>query len=115
MCLGSGGTVYRLVAHSVADGARPSAALAVVLQALYLSRCLEGTGVSAFLVHPGWIHSNLAQGAVRFVQNALLRPFSGLLGTVSWFECAQTTLHLTSQERKTRRGLGNGVTSLDGP
>jgi NAD(P)-dependent dehydrogenase (short-subunit alcohol dehydrogenase family) len=64
-----------------------------VLHALDLSRRLEGTGVSAFSVHPGWIRSNLAQGALRFAQNVLLRPFSGMLGTMSWFEGAQTSLH----------------------
>lgn len=67
--------------------------LANVLHALDLSRRLEGTGVSAFSVHPGWIRSNLAQGPLRFVQNVLLRPFSGLLGTMSWFEGAQSSLH----------------------
>lgn len=67
--------------------------LANVLHALDLSRRLEGTGVSAFSVHPGWIRSNLAQGPLRFVQNVLLRPFSGVLGTMSWFEGAQSTLH----------------------
>ena len=50
-------------------------------------------GVSAFSLHPGWIRSNLAQGPVRFVQNVLLRPFSGMLGTMSWYEGAQTSLH----------------------
>lgn len=64
-----------------------------VLHALDLSRRLEGTGVSAFSVHPGWIRSNLAQGVVKFVQNVLLRPFSRMLGTMSWFEGAQTSLH----------------------
>jgi NAD(P)-dependent dehydrogenase (short-subunit alcohol dehydrogenase family) len=67
--------------------------LASVLHALDLARRLEGTGVSAFSVHPGWIRSNLAQGPTRFVQNVLLRPFSGMLGTMSWFEGAQTSLH----------------------
>lgn len=68
--------------------------LANVLHALDLARRLEGTGVSAFSVHPGWIRSNLVEGAMaKFVQNVLLRPFSGLLGTMSWFEGAQTTLH----------------------
>ena len=68
--------------------------LANVLHALDLSRRLEGTGVSAFSVHPGWIRSNLAQGAlIRFVQNILTNPFSGMLGTMSWFEGAQSTLH----------------------
>jgi NAD(P)-dependent dehydrogenase (short-subunit alcohol dehydrogenase family) len=67
--------------------------LAIVLQALDLSRRLEGTGVSAFSVHPGWIRSNLVAGPTRFIQNVLLRPFSGMLGTMSWFEGAQTSLH----------------------
>jgi NAD(P)-dependent dehydrogenase (short-subunit alcohol dehydrogenase family) len=68
--------------------------LANVLHALDLARRLKGTGVSAFSVHPGWIRSNLVQGAtVRFMQNVLLRPFSSVLGTMSWFEGAQTTLH----------------------
>jgi NAD(P)-dependent dehydrogenase (short-subunit alcohol dehydrogenase family) len=67
--------------------------LAMVLHTLDLSRRLEDTGVSAFSVHPGWIRSNLAQGPMRIVQNVLLRPFSGMLGTMSWFEGAQTSLH----------------------
>jgi NAD(P)-dependent dehydrogenase (short-subunit alcohol dehydrogenase family) len=67
--------------------------LANVLHASDLARRLEGTGVSAFSVHPGWIRSNLAQGPMRFVQNVLLRPFSRILGTLSWFEGAQTSLH----------------------
>ena len=68
--------------------------LANVLHALDLARRLEGTGVSAFSVHPGWIRSNLLEGAfARFMQNVVMRPFSRLLGTMSWFEGAQTTLH----------------------
>ncbi|MFQ5593469.1 MAG: SDR family oxidoreductase [Anaerolineae bacterium] len=76
-----------------AGAAYAQSKLANVLHALDLARRLEGTGVSAFSVHPGWIRSNLARGPMRFVQNVLLRPFSGLLGTMSWFEGAQTTLH----------------------
>ena len=64
-----------------------------VLHALDLSRRLEGKGVFAFSVHPGWIRSNLAKGPVKFVQNVLLRPFAGIMGTMSWFEGAQTSLH----------------------
>jgi NAD(P)-dependent dehydrogenase (short-subunit alcohol dehydrogenase family) len=67
--------------------------LANVLHASELARRLEGTAVSAFSVHPGWIRSNLAKGGMRFVQNVLLRPFSGLLGLINWFEGAQTSLH----------------------
>lgn len=68
--------------------------LANVLHALDLSRRLEGTGVSAFSVHPGWIRSNLAQHFMPvWVQNVVLRPFSRPLGMMSWYEGAQTTLH----------------------
>jgi NAD(P)-dependent dehydrogenase (short-subunit alcohol dehydrogenase family) len=68
--------------------------LANVLHASELSRRLEGTGVSAFSVHPGWIRSNLAKHAMPvWVQNVVMRPFSGVLGMMSWFEGAQTTLH----------------------
>jgi len=74
-----------------------NAKLAIVLQALDLSRRLKGTNVSAFSVHPGWIRSNLISSsggaAGKFVQNVLLRPFSSMLGTMSWFEGAQATLH----------------------
>jgi NAD(P)-dependent dehydrogenase (short-subunit alcohol dehydrogenase family) len=68
--------------------------LAVVLHALDLSRRLKGTGISAFSVHPGWIRSNLAQHVMPvWVQNVVMRPFSGLLGMMSGYEGAQTTLH----------------------
>ena len=68
--------------------------LANVLHALDLARRLDGTEVSAFSVHPGWIRSNLAQHMMPvWVQNTLMRPFSGLLGMMSWYEGAQTTLH----------------------
>jgi hypothetical protein len=30
---------------------------------------------------------------MKFVQNVLLRPFAGILGTMNWFEGAQTSLH----------------------
>jgi NAD(P)-dependent dehydrogenase (short-subunit alcohol dehydrogenase family) len=68
--------------------------LANLLHAFALARKLEGMGVSAFSVHPGWIRSNLVKHmAPAWVQSVLLRPFSGLLGMMSWFEGAQTTLH----------------------
>ncbi|KAA3643606.1 MAG: SDR family NAD(P)-dependent oxidoreductase [Chloroflexi bacterium] len=68
--------------------------LANVLHAFDLARRLEGSGVSAFSLHPGWIRSNLVRSAgARFVQNVLLRPFGGMLGLMSWFEGAQTSLH----------------------
>jgi len=68
--------------------------LANVLHALDLSRRLEGTGVTAVSVHPGWIRSNLIKHtAPTWVQNVLLKPFSGLLTMMSAEDGAQTTLH----------------------
>jgi short-subunit dehydrogenase len=68
--------------------------LAIVLHALDLSQRLKGTGVSVFSVHPGWIRSNLAQHVMPvWVQNVLMRPFSGILGMMSSYEGAQTSLH----------------------
>ncbi len=71
--------------------------LANVLHALNLAERLKGTGVTAFSVHPGWIRSNLVTSSAgafgKFVQNVLMRPFAGMLGTMSWFEGAQTSLH----------------------
>lgn len=65
-----------------------------VLYAVNLAQRLEGAGVFAFSVHPGWIRSNLAPaGPVRFLQNVVLRPFAGFFGTMNWFEGAQTSLH----------------------
>ncbi|MEM8863075.1 MAG: SDR family oxidoreductase [Chloroflexota bacterium] len=72
--------------------------LANVLHAVELANRLEGTNVYAFSVHPGWIRSNLVTGFVRFMQNVLLRPFSSVLGTMTWFEGAQTTLHCLLDE-----------------
>jgi NAD(P)-dependent dehydrogenase (short-subunit alcohol dehydrogenase family) len=77
-----------------ATSAYAQSKLANVLHAVDLARRLEGTGVSAFSVHPGWIRSNLAQHMMPvWVQNVVMRPFSGWLGMMSWFEGAQTTLH----------------------
>ena len=68
--------------------------LANVLHALNLSKRLEGTGITAVSVHPGWIRSNLAKHSMPlWVQNVLMKPFSGFLGMLSYEEGAQTTLH----------------------
>jgi NAD(P)-dependent dehydrogenase (short-subunit alcohol dehydrogenase family) len=68
--------------------------LANVLHARHLAKRLEGTDVSAFSTHPGWVRSNLVQHTVPpWVQNVLLRPFSGLLGLMSPEDGAQTQLH----------------------
>lgn len=68
--------------------------LANVLHALDLAERLKGTGVTAVSVHPGWIRSNLIKHtAPIWVQNVLLKPFSGLLTLMSAEDGAQTTLH----------------------
>jgi NAD(P)-dependent dehydrogenase (short-subunit alcohol dehydrogenase family) len=68
--------------------------LANVLYALNLAKRLKGTGVTAVSVHPGWIRSNLVKHTMpTWVQNVLMRPFSGILGMMSYEEGAQTTLH----------------------
>ncbi len=68
--------------------------LAVVLYARHLAKRLEGSGVSAFSVHPGWIRSNLVQHSMPpFVQNVLMRPFGGFVGMMSKEDGAQTQLH----------------------
>ena len=68
--------------------------LAIVIYARHLAKRLEGTGVSAFSTHPGWIRSNLAKHTMPlWVQNTLMRPLSRPLGLLSYEEGAQTQLH----------------------
>jgi light-dependent protochlorophyllide reductase len=68
--------------------------LAMVVYARHLAKRLEGTGVRVFATHPGWIRSNLVKNTMpAWVQNVVMRPFSGLLGMISWEEGAQTQLH----------------------
>ena len=68
--------------------------LAIVIHARHLAKRLEGTGVSAFSTHPGWIRSNLVKHtAPAWMQNVLLKPFSGMLGMMSAEDGAQTQLH----------------------
>lgn len=68
--------------------------LANVLYAKDLAARLEGTGVTAVSVHPGWVRSNLAAGVMPiWVQNVLLAPFSGLLTMMGNEDGAQTSLH----------------------
>lgn len=68
--------------------------LAIVVYARHLATRLAGSGVSVFSVHPGWIRSKLVQHtAPPWLQNVVLRPFSGLLGMMSAEDGAQTQLH----------------------
>ncbi|MEM7157066.1 MAG: SDR family oxidoreductase [Myxococcota bacterium] len=68
--------------------------LAIVIYARQLAKRLEGTGVSVFSTHPGWIRSNLVKHTMpTWVQNVVMRPFSGMLGMMSAEDGAQTQLH----------------------
>lgn len=78
-------------------GAYARSKLANLLHAKELARRLEGTDVTAYSVHPGWIRSNFGAevipGFLSGLMNFGLRPFSGLLGIMSPADGAQTTLH----------------------
>ncbi len=76
------------------EEAYSQAKLANVLHAAELAKRLDGTGVSAFSVHPGWVRSNLAQHVMPvWVQNVVMRPFGGMIGLMGAEDGAQTTLH----------------------
>jgi len=78
------------------DGGRVYAEskLANVLHAKELAKRLEGTGVIAVSVHPGWVRSNLAAGMMPvWVQNVLMAPLSPLLTMMNNRDGAQTSLH----------------------
>ncbi|MCP4383270.1 MAG: SDR family oxidoreductase, partial [Hyphomicrobiales bacterium] len=75
-------------------GAYNQSKLAIVIYARHLADRLEGTGISVFSAHPGWMRSNLVQHTMpTWVRNVLMRPFSGMLGLMSNEEGAQTQLH----------------------
>lgn len=68
--------------------------LANVIYARHLAGRLDGTGVSVFSVHPGWVRSNLVKHMMpTWVQNWVMRPFGGLIGLMGPEEGAQTQLH----------------------
>ncbi len=70
------------------------AKVAVVLYAKELAERLEGTGVSAFSVHPGWARSNFGSGGSFLMRTAMtvMRPFTRFMSD-SNEESAQTSLH----------------------
>ncbi len=83
--------------------------LANILHARELAGRLDGTDVTAYSVHPGWIRSNFGAevmpGWLRGAMNLALRPFSGLLGIMSPEDGAQTTLHcLLDDDAPTHNG-----------
>ena len=68
--------------------------LANVLHAKELAKRLEGTGVTAVSVHPGWVRTSLAKHTMPlFMQNYVLRPFFRALGMIEPWEGAQTSLY----------------------
>ncbi len=68
--------------------------LANLLHARGLAERLEGTGVTAVSVHPGWVRTNLARNSMPlWVQNWIARPVLSLMGMIEPWEGAQTTLH----------------------
>ncbi len=68
--------------------------LANVLHARELAKRLDGTGVTAVSVHPGWVRSNLVASVMpAWIQNILMVPFSPLLGIMSNEDGAQASLH----------------------
>lgn len=75
-------------------GAYTQAKIADVLYARELAQRLEGTGVSAFSVHPGWARSNFGRGGNLLFRSAIaiMRPLVRGL-TDSNQDSAQTSLH----------------------
>ncbi len=68
--------------------------LANLLHAKSLAKRLEGTGVVAVSVHPGWVRTDLIRhSAPLWIQNVFMRPFMGLIGMIEPWEGAQTSLH----------------------
>ena len=67
--------------------------LANLLHAKALADRLEGTGVTAVSVHPGWVRTSLARHSMPlWVQNYVMRPFMGLIGMIEPWEGAQSSL-----------------------
>ena len=68
--------------------------LANLLHAKGLAKRLEGTGVTAVSVHPGWVRTNLMRNTMPvWIQDYFLRPFMRLGGMIEPWEGAQSTLH----------------------
>jgi NAD(P)-dependent dehydrogenase (short-subunit alcohol dehydrogenase family) len=68
--------------------------LANVLHAKELAQRLQGTGVVAVSVHPGWVRTNLARNTMPvWVQNTIARPVMRLAGMIEPWEGAQASLY----------------------
>lgn len=67
--------------------------LANVLHAKELAARLEGTGVTAVSVHPGWVRTRLMRSSMPlWIQDYVLRPFFQLAGMIEPWEGAQSSL-----------------------
>ncbi|MGF1468072.1 MAG: SDR family oxidoreductase [Sandaracinaceae bacterium] len=68
--------------------------LANVLHARSLAKRLEGTGVTAVSLHPGWVRTQLIRNSMPvWIQNTVARPIFRMLGMIEPWEGAQTSLH----------------------
>jgi NAD(P)-dependent dehydrogenase (short-subunit alcohol dehydrogenase family) len=68
--------------------------LANVLHAKALAKRLDGTGVAAVSVHPGWVRTNLVKSFMPvWLQDYVFRPFLHLAGMIEPWEGTQTTLY----------------------
>lgn len=80
--------------------------LANLLHARALAARLEGSGVVAVSLHPGWVRTRLARSSFPlWVQNIVLRPLFRWRGMIEPWEGAQTTLYtLLSPEVENHSG-----------
>lgn len=68
--------------------------LANVLHARGLARRLDGTGVTAVSLHPGWVRTRLIRHSLPlWMQDVVLKPIFRMFGQIEPWEGAQTTLH----------------------
>ena len=68
--------------------------LANVLHAKALAKRLEGTGVTAVSLHPGWVRTRLIRNSMpTWMQDVVLRPFLNMMGMVEPWEGAQTSIY----------------------
>lgn len=68
--------------------------LANLLHAKRLAVRLQGTGVTAVSVHPGWVRTNLIHYSMPvFMQNVVLKPILKLAGMIEPWEGAQSSLY----------------------
>ncbi len=70
------------------------AKLANVLHARALAKRLDGTGVTAVSLHPGWVRTRLIRHSLPvWAQDTILRPFLRAAGMIEPWEGAQTSLY----------------------